>query len=189
MEKWKVLAEEDVSPSPWYVVKRHTVALPNGKVVDDYYVSVVPDIAMVLPITREGNVVLVRQYKHGIREVITELPGGMAKPGQSVEEAALAELEEETGIRTTIDNLEPLGKLANSSTKSNSMTQCFLARGLTFNSRQSLDDTEDIEILLRSPEEAIRMVMEGEIWVSDSAGFLLKWWLAKGSGLSFGSPV
>ncbi len=179
MEKWKVLEEEDVSPSSWYVVKRHTVALPNGKVVADYYVSVVPDIAMVLPITREGKIVLVRQYKHGVREVITELPGGMAKPGQSVEEAALAELEEETGIRTTLQNLQPLGKLANSSTKSNSVTQCFLAAGLEFNSRQSLDDTEEIEILLRTPEEAIQMVLGGEIWVSDSAGFLLKWWMGE----------
>lgn len=174
MEKWKILEIEDVSPSPWYVVKRHIVELPNGQVVDDYFVSEVPDIAMVLPITKEGKVVLVKQYKHGIQEVITELPGGVAKPGQTVEEAALAELEEEVGIRTTLGNLKPLGRLANSSTKSNSITQCFLATDLEFNSRQKLDETEAIEVLLRTPRETIQMVLDGAIWVSDSAGFLLK---------------
>ena len=49
----------------WYRLRQDKVALPNGEIVDDYFVSLRPDIATVLPMTAAGEVVFVRQYRHG----------------------------------------------------------------------------------------------------------------------------
>ncbi len=174
LQKWTILETEDVSPSPWYPIERHTVQLPNGHIVDDYYVSSFGEIAMVLPFLQNGQLVLVKQYKHGIQEVVIELPAGIRKPDQTIEAAALAELEEETGIKTTLSHLKPLGPFANSSTKSENVTVCFLATDLEVNTRQRLDPTEEIEVLQRTPKQVLQMIQEGQIWVSDTVACILK---------------
>lgn len=168
MKKWKTIKEVDVSPSKWFPLSRHTVELPNGKIVDDYFVSPLGNVVMVLPVTSKNEIVLVRQYKHALDEIFTELPAGWQQKGKTLKESAVAELEEETGIRTTADNLVFLGKTANNPTKTTAVVYCYLARNLKFNSKQKPDATEDIEIIKVPPRKALEMIQNGEIWVSDS---------------------
>lgn len=174
MKKWKILDEKDVSPSKWFPVLQHTVELPDGKIIDDYFISPMGSVAMVLPITKDNKIVLVKQYKHALKEILIELPAGFQQKGKSLEESALAELEEEVGIKTSADNLILLGKTANNPTKTTHVTYCYLAKNLEFNSEQKLDETEDIEIITVTPNEALEMVKRGEIWVADSATNILK---------------
>jgi ADP-ribose pyrophosphatase YjhB (NUDIX family) len=174
MEKWKIIKETDVSPSKWFPVLQHTVKLPDGKIIDDYFISPMGNVAMVLPITSKNEIVLVRQYKHALGEILTELPAGFQQKGKTLEESALAELEEEVGIKTTVDNLIFLGKTANNPTKTTHVTYCYLARNLEFNSKQNFDATENIEIIKVPPLEALEMVKNGEIWVADSAVNILR---------------
>jgi 8-oxo-dGTP pyrophosphatase MutT (NUDIX family) len=174
MKKWKIIKKTDVSPSKWFPVFKHTVELPDGKIIDDYFVSPLGDVVMVLPLTTKNEMVLVRQYKHGLGEILIELPAGFRQEGKTLEDSALSELEEEVGIKTSADNLIFLGKIANNPTKSALVTNCYLARNLEFNSKQHLDETEDIEIIKVSPRIALEMVKSGEIWVSDSAICILK---------------
>ena len=169
MKKWKIIKEVDVSPSKWFPVLQHTVELPNGKIIDDYFISPMGNVVMVLPITAKNEIVLVKQYKHALGEILIELPAGFQKQGKTLEESALIELEEEVGIKISEDNLIFLGKTANNPTKTTHVTYCYLAKNLEFNSKQNLEDTEDIEIIKVSPQEALAMVKSGEIWVADSA--------------------
>jgi len=169
MKNWKILNKTDVSPSHWFPVVKHTVELPNGKIIDDYYVSPMGNVAIVVPITSNNEFVLVKQYKHALGETLIELPAGWQKNGATLPETALAELQEETGIVTTADNLFFLGKTANNPTKTNHVTYGYLARNLEFNNaRQNCDITEDIEIIKALPSEVLEMVKNGEIWVADS---------------------
>jgi ADP-ribose pyrophosphatase YjhB (NUDIX family) len=174
MKKWKILKEIDVSPSKWFPVLQHTVELPNGKIVDDYFISPMGNVAMVLPITVKNEIVLVKQYKHALGEILIELPAGFQQKGKTIEESAVAELEEEIGIKTTINNLILLGKTANNPTKTTHVTYCYLAKDLEFNSEQKLEETEDIEIIKVSPKSALEMVKSGEIWVADSATNIMR---------------
>ncbi|MGB7249879.1 MAG: hypothetical protein WBC73_13155, partial [Phormidesmis sp.] len=66
VQKWTTLRSTMVFDHRWYRLRQDVVSLPNGQVVDDYFVSMRPDIATVLPITASGEVVFVRQYRHGI---------------------------------------------------------------------------------------------------------------------------
>jgi ADP-ribose pyrophosphatase len=92
---WKVLASHNAFDHRWYVVRRDTLQLPDGT-IDDYFVSVRPDVAVVVALDRSGQMVMVRQYKHGVREMTLEFPAGTFEDEQP-EAAALRELEEETG--------------------------------------------------------------------------------------------
>lgn len=174
IQKWTVLKEEDVSPSKWMPVLRHTVQLPGDKVVDDYYITRLGNVAVVLAITVDNNAVLIRQYKHGTGEVLLELPGGMQHKHPTMEQCAAAELKEETGIMVLPEQLIPLGKIAGNPAKTDQITYGFLVKDVSFNSSRQLDHTEDIELALMSPKELIGLIASGEIWVSDTVALVLK---------------
>jgi ADP-ribose pyrophosphatase len=174
IQKWTLINEQDVSPSPWFPLVKHTVRLANGHIVDDYYFSPLGDVAQVLPITKNNEVVLVKQYKHALGQVLLELPGGMQQKNKTIIESALNELEEETGIKTTAGQLIPLGKIANNPTKLNQVTYGFIVFNAEFNAVQKLDWTEDIQVITKPAPEVLRMAINGEIWVTDSLNFILK---------------
>ncbi len=165
---------EDVSPSRWFPVERHVVELPDGTIVDDYFISPLGDVVMVLPVTCDNEFVLVRQYKHAIGEIVIELPAGFQQAGKSLEETAVAELEEECGIKTAVSSLIFFGKVANNPTKTTHVTYCYLVRDAEFNSVQNLEPTEEIELLTVTPQQALTMIKNGDIWVGDSIVTIMK---------------
>jgi ADP-ribose pyrophosphatase len=174
IKKWLLLDEEDVSPSPWFPVKKHTVQLANGNIVDDYYFSPLGDVVMVLAITTQNEVVLVKQYKHALGEITLELPGGMQQKNKSIVQSALNELEEETGIKATEERLVPLGRIAINPTKLKQVTYGFIVFDAEFNSVQKFDDTEDIQVVTLPAPEVLQKALNGEIWATDSLSFIFK---------------
>ncbi len=95
---WKVLKTTPLVQSHWYNVAKEQVQLPDGSVIDDFYVvRNVPTIC-VLPIRKDNKAVFTRQYRHGIKRVMLELPGGCVDPGESSLTAAKRELAEELGL-------------------------------------------------------------------------------------------
>ena len=170
IKKWQILSEDDVSPSKWFRLFRHSVKLPNGNVYDDFYVSDLGDVAMVLPVTSNNELIFVRQYKHGAREITLELPAGRIEKGQSPIQAARLELEQETGIVS--DDLTPIGELRPFPSKDKMIVYGFLANGINCTRKQNLDETEDLEvepISLTCVDEKIR---SGEINCSDTLALI-----------------
>ncbi|MDB5004783.1 MAG: hydrolase [Mucilaginibacter sp.] len=174
IQKWTLINEQDVSPSPWFPVLKHTVKLANGSIIDDYYFSPLGDVVQVLAITKNNEVVLVKQYKHALGEILLELPGGMQQKNKSVIQSALNELEEETGIKATAGQLISLGKIANNPTKLKQVTYGFILFNAEFNTVQKLDATEDIQVLTVPAPEVLKMAINNEIYVTDSLNFILK---------------
>jgi ADP-ribose pyrophosphatase len=81
---------------------REDVVMPDGTVIDWYYIDNPPSV-MIVPITAEGDVVMVRQWRHNIRTHGLELPAGAIEPGEDVMAAARRELLEETGYALRVD--------------------------------------------------------------------------------------
>ncbi|HRQ39791.1 MAG TPA: NUDIX hydrolase [Chloroflexota bacterium] len=96
MPPFQTLISEIVWQCPWYAVRRDEILLPNGEHAE-YNVVVKNQAVWILPITAQGEIVLVRQYRHTVDDWCWELPAGGVKPGQSLEEAAREELHEEIG--------------------------------------------------------------------------------------------
>ncbi len=170
MKKWELLEEVDISPSPWFPLFKHKVKLPNGRVIDDYYLSKMGDVVMVLPVTKKREIVFVRQYKHGANDVIVELPAGRVKKEYDLEKNAILELEEETGY--VAQRLKPLGTLYGEPSKDNYKVFGYLALDLEENKGQKFDENEDIEVLHIRIEDVEDMVKNGKICAPDTIAFI-----------------
>lgn len=166
MKKWKKLDSKLALNTRWFTVRQDKVQLPNGKILDDYYVWLQGDIALVVPITKNHELVLVQQYKYAVDDVVIEYPAGFVDKHEQPDQAARRELLEETGYSS--DSLSSLAVLTESPTKVIGGTHVFLARNAHRTAMQQLDTNEDIEILVKPWGEVLKMVTEGKIWATPS---------------------
>lgn len=175
LKKWKLLKKTDVSPSPWFAIERREYELPSGKIIDDFYVTTVADVSMIIPVTKDKKLILARQYKPGVDEITLEFPAGRIESHHSnFFELAQHELEEEVGIHT--ENLEEFAVVAGFVTKGTERVHLFLARDVEFNSQQHFDVTEQIEIVQFSVTEFEDAIQDGKVL---GAQTIAAWYLVK----------
>ena len=160
--KWKILSSEYLFNDLWFKVRKDICEAPSGKIINPYYVYEFPEWATAVALTEDNKVIMVRQYRHSIGEVIVELPGGCVDDTDKDFQTAIArELLEETGY--TFSSYESLGKISpNPSTNTNWM-HMFLAKGGKKVSVQKLDHNEEIIVELYSIDEIKKMVRENKI--------------------------
>jgi 8-oxo-dGTP pyrophosphatase MutT (NUDIX family) len=80
------------------VERSHTTSPVDGS-AHTFYRLQAPDWAQIVPVTRDGEIVMVRQYRHGAKDIVLEIPAGQVDPGERPAEAAERECLEETGYR------------------------------------------------------------------------------------------
>jgi len=175
---WITLGTKYLYNKPWLTMRQDTVQLPNGRVIDDYYIWEFPPWNNVLAVTKSKQVVLIRQYRHGIGKVFYELPAGVHdKAGESVLESAQRELLEETGFGG--GSWKPLMELSANPALQNNITYSFLAEGVEEISKQELDATEDISVHLVPIDELRAIVLDGRMMQSLHAAPILKYLLTQ----------
>jgi len=160
--KWKILSSEYLFNDLWFKVRKDICESPSGKIINPYYVYEFPEWATAFALTEDNKVLIVKQYRHPVGEVITELPGGCVDDTDKDFQTAIArELLEETGYIFT--SYESLGKIsANPSTNTNWM-HMFLARGGRKVAEQRLDFNEEIIVELYSINELKTLLKENRI--------------------------
>jgi ADP-ribose pyrophosphatase len=160
---WKTLSSQNAFDHRWYVLRRDTIQLPDGSIVDDYFVSVRPDVAVIVAVDRVGRIILVRQYKHGVNEVTLEFPAGTFR-SEEPQAAALRELQEETGYMP--ERMELLGRCFDDASKNTNSVYMFLALNCDPRGQQRLERLEKaagLEVLTMSVDEVERALDSGEI--------------------------
>ncbi len=171
IKKWQTLNSRFVMDNQWCRVRQDRVKLPDETIVDDYFVNVRPDIALVLPITPDRQVVFVQQYRHGVEEILLELPAGTFDPNMEDSlTAARRELTEETGY--VAENLTPLAVLYDNPVKDTNRIHLYAAQNVTLGGQQQLDDTENIVVVLVPISEVKSKILSGEICVCGSIAAL-----------------
>lgn len=158
--KWKILSSEYLIKRPWLTARRDVVELPDGRINKEYYVLEYPTWINVTAITKDGQMVLIRQYRHALGQTNFEIVAGVVEKGEAPIDAAKRELLEETGYAGG-EWREIALISANPSTTTN-LTHCFLATGVEKVSQQHLDATEDIEVYLFSQDEVKEMIFRGD---------------------------
>lgn len=180
IKKWKVLDSEYLFRRPWLTVRREKVLLPTGKIHDEYYVLDYPTWINVIAITKDGRYVMVRQYRHGLQEVFTELVAGVAEEGEEPLEAARRELSEETGYEGGEWSLNMVTS-ANPGSQSN-LAYSFIARGVELRHGQQLDDTEDLAVELLTEDQLFALLDSDNMKQSLMAAPLWKYFYEKRIG-------
>lgn len=159
---WERVKRECVyCKKPWLVVYEEEVRLPNGVVIPDYITTEVPDVAMVFAVTKERELLLVEQYKHGLGISIWDLPAGYMDQGEDPLSAARRELEEETGYIG--GDWRRLCTVYFDENRHDARFYYFLARNVAAEGTRQLDDTEDILVHHVPVASALDLVLDGRI--------------------------
>ncbi len=147
IEPWEVLSSRIVLEDQWIRVRADNCRRNDGVVIEPYYVLEYPDWVCVLPITPRGDVVITKEYRHGVGLVVAGLPSGVVdKADLGPEATARRELLEETGY--TSERIVPLGSLYANSTNQANMVHYFLALDAELTGTPALDATEQIDVEL-----------------------------------------
>ena len=157
---YKILSSEYLIRRPWLTARRDKVQLPDGRINPEYYVLEYPTWINVTAVTKDGQMVLVRQYRHGLQRTNFEIVAGCMEEGEQPIDAAKRELLEETGFGG--GEWQEVMVISQNPSTSTNLTHCFLATGVERIGTQHLDATEDIEVYLFSQEEVRQMLERGD---------------------------
>ncbi|MGG0657770.1 NUDIX domain-containing protein [Rummeliibacillus pycnus] len=164
MEKFeeKTISTKHIFDGRVIKVQVDQVTLPNGKTATRELVKH-PGAVGIIPITSEGKIVMVEQFRKPLERSIIEIPAGKLEAGEKPELTAIRELEEETGYGAM--ELEFIQSFATSPGFANEVIHLFAARNL-FKIAQpaSLDEDEFVELLEVSVEEAEQLVKDQRIF-------------------------
>ena len=158
---WQVVRTELLADCRVFKVRRDVSHDPRDSREHDFFVIEAPDWINVVPLTTEGQVVLIEQYRHGSKKVTLEIPGGMVDEHESPEETAARELLEETGYRAGA--IELLGRVRPNPAIQNNWLHSFVARDCVLAQAPQLDSAEQIEVRLALLEDVPRLIATGAI--------------------------
>jgi len=154
VKPWTTLDRRvEFSAGPIREIVKETVQLPDGRIIPDFYTARMGDYALVYGVTVEGQVLVLRQYKHGVGRVCLTFPGGYVAPGEDPALAAQRELIEETGYRGT--HVTPLGAFVTNANQGCNTAYLFRVDGCRQECDPNSGDLEEMELLLCSPGELL----------------------------------
>jgi 8-oxo-dGTP pyrophosphatase MutT (NUDIX family) len=175
---WCKLASREVYDNDWIHVREDTVIRPDHQ-RGIYGVVHFKNLAIGVLAIEDDDIYLVGQYRYPLDKYSWEIPEGGCAKGEEPLEAARRELEEETGLRA--EKWEKMGEAHLSNSATDELAIWFLATGLT-EGRQRPEGTEQLSVRRVSFQEALSMVLKGEITDALSALAIMQYQLAVRSG-------
>jgi 8-oxo-dGDP phosphatase len=156
---WQVVESSYVARKEWFTVRLDRLRLPTGAEIAEYWVTEYRPWVNVVALTEADEVVLIRQYRHGLGTVHFELPAGTSDPGEhDLEAVGHRELAEETGYGG--GRWSPLITLSANPALQNNLTYTFLAEGVKPLKAARPEHTEDLRLHL-VPVSELRALIEG----------------------------
>lgn len=166
----KRLSSEEIFDGVAIHLFRDEILLPDGnKGVREVVRH--PGAVCVLPLTEDGEVIFVNQFRYALNKVTLEVPAGKLEKGEDPTEAALRELSEETGIEAK--KIVPMGALYTTPALMDEIIYMYIATDLS-QGEQHLDEDEFVNAIKIPLDKAVEMVMNGEIRDAKTQTMILK---------------
>jgi ADP-ribose pyrophosphatase len=161
IKKWNLVKSEELNSYKVFSTRKDISLSPVTGKDHDFYVIEAPDWVNVVAVTPDGQIILIKQYRHGVQSVTLEIPGGMVDPGESPLQAAKRELLEETGYFS--DEWTCIGKVHPNPAIQDNTCYTFLAKNAKKIQKPNFEGTEDIISLLVPASSIPNLVAEGKI--------------------------
>lgn len=161
LRAWRELTSEPVADCRIFSVERSVAESPIDAKSYSFHRIRCVDWAQILPITKRGEAVLVRQYRHGSRCVTLEMPGGLIDPGEDPATAALRECFEETGYRGS--TARPFGVVSPNPALFENRLHTFIAADVELEGAVQNTGTEMTEVVLVPVAALEELLISGEI--------------------------
>ncbi len=158
---WDILGDSLHADCKVFKVHRQRCKHPHDAREGDFFVIRCADWVLALPVTRDGRLVLVRQFRFGTRNLSWEPPGGVLDAGEDPVSAAVRETREETGY--TPAKVSPLGVCSPNPAILGNRAHFVLLEDCEPGAALDLDANEEVETGVFSPDEAVAMVLDGRI--------------------------
>lgn len=162
MEIWKTIGYGEsinlkIFSAKW-VVRRNPKSGENS----NFVVLDSPNWVNIIPITKNNELVLVRQYRHGIDDISLEIPGGLVDKSETPKEAAIRECKEETGFWSD-DEPILLGKVRPNPAFLTNTCYTFLWRNVEKRFEPKFDANEILEVVLKKIDDLEKLIRTGKI--------------------------
>jgi ADP-ribose pyrophosphatase len=174
----EVARSDRIYESKWCGLRRDWLLLPNGR-EQEYHVVEIPDATAVVPVTTEGSIVLVGQYRYPHGKTHWEVPAGRVASGEAPEACAQRELREETGYAAA--RLTPLPGFYAANGISAHWAHLYVGEGCTKVGEPELDDCERLVVRTFERAEIERLLDAGRIEDGFTA-LALHYFLRKSAG-------
>jgi 8-oxo-dGTP pyrophosphatase MutT (NUDIX family) len=161
LKPWNVTGRVGVLTTPVFEVQNLRCISPKDGLEKTFVTLKAPEWVNVIPITEEGDVILVNQFRHGTGLFSLELPGGVNEPGHSALETAQRELMEETGYSS--DNFTHLCSLRPNPALFGNSIHTYAARPVKKTGQTHFDENEDLDLVKVPLAELKNMVLDGRI--------------------------
>ena len=161
VKPWRELRREPIADCRVFQVEKSVAESPVDGEAHDYFRITSADWVQIIPITAAGEVVMVRQYRHGSQSIVLEIPGGLIDPGEDPAVAAARECLEETGYRAS--RVERLGDLNPNPAIHNHRLHSYFAYGVEKAGEIQNTATEQTEVELVPLERVPALLREGAI--------------------------
>ncbi len=145
LRPWEILGSETVYSDRWLTHTVEQVRLPSGYEIAQYHLLDQNDFCLVVAVTPAREVPLVRQYKHGARDVVLEFPAGLVDEGEAPKAAAVRELREETGYAGRV---LAAGSLLTGPSRNRNWAHVFVVLDAEQVGEPAPEETEQIEVVL-----------------------------------------
>jgi ADP-ribose pyrophosphatase len=160
IKHWDLIDSKEDRDYRVFKVKVDTSLSPRTNKAGQFYVIDTNDWVNIIPITENGEVVMIKQYRHGSKKITLEIPGGLVDD-ESPQKAALRELLEETGYQG--DGVTYLGATNPSPAIFNNLCHTYLVENAKKVSDINLGDNEDIEVIHVPLTEIPGLITDGSI--------------------------
>lgn len=171
MKPWEILDSKLLISERWLQLREDRVRLGNGHEIERFHVIHGPDWASVLCVTQASEVVLVRQYRHGVSKPSLELPAGVIEPHETPLEAARRELAEETGYES--DDWVRIQSVSTEPARHTTQAHFFCARNARPTQQPAPEVTEELEQVKVPLAELARLATDGSILHGVHVGAIL----------------
>lgn len=161
LKSWKKIGSELLIKNPYITVEQNTYILPNGKRAEGYFRLLRSDYVLVLAFNEKREILVEKQYRWGVDDVVYELPAGWINKGEKPEDAAGRECEEETGF--VIGETKYLGSIYAQPGFCNMAAHIVTGVIKKETSRKPDYDEEDLELEFISPKKVRELIKKGTI--------------------------